>query len=82
MISSAFTKKVPTKGSISVRYSKCAAIAQTNAPAEIKKKSQNMPVFFFFCSMNDDFETIFAKLGQLGQKSLVCLIHNQKFSLN
>jgi hypothetical protein len=68
MISSAFTKKVPTKGNIRVRYSKCAAIAQTNAAEEIKKKSQNMPVFLFFCSMNIVFETIFAKLGQIPQK--------------
>jgi hypothetical protein len=73
MISSAFTKNVPRNGKIRVRYSKCDAIAQTKAPQEIKKKSQNIPVFFFFCSMNTFFETIFAKLGQLPQKVTVFL---------
>ena len=61
MISSAFTKNVPANGKIKVRYSKCEAIAQTKAPQEIKKKSQNIPVFFFFCSMNTVFEKLFLR---------------------
>ena len=61
MISIALTKKVPINGRIIVKYSKCAAIAQRKHAVEIKKRSQNIPVFFFFCSMNTVFEKLFLR---------------------
>jgi hypothetical protein len=61
MISIALTKKVPTKGRIIVKYSKCDEIAQIKHAQEIKKRTQNIPVFFFFCSMNSVFEKLFLR---------------------
>ena len=61
MISIAFTKKVPRKGRIIVKYSKCAEIAQIKQAQEIKKRIQNIPVFFFCCSMNTVFEKLFLR---------------------
>ena len=69
MISSAFTKNVPTKGSNSVRYSKCAAIAQIKAAEEIKNITQNIPVFLFCCSMNTDFCNYFCEIRSIASKS-------------
>jgi hypothetical protein len=76
MMSSAFTKKVLTKGKIRVRYSKCAEIAQTNAAEEIKKKIQNMPVFFLFCSMNDILMSYFYKIRPITSK-VTCFLDSQ-----
>jgi hypothetical protein len=51
MISIALTKEVQTKGSISVKYEKWEAMAQTRAAVEAKNSNQYNPVFFFCCSM-------------------------------
>ena len=69
MRSSAFTKKVPAKGNINVRYSKCDEIAQTNIAAEIKNMTQNIPVFFFCRSMNAVLLDYFYEIRSITSKS-------------
>jgi hypothetical protein len=47
-----------------------------------KKEPKYAGIFPFLFHEYKFFETIFAKLGQLPQKSPVPLIHNQKIKLN
>jgi hypothetical protein len=50
-MSSAFTKKVQTKGIIMVKYSQCAKHANKNAAVDSKNKNQYRPVDFLDVSM-------------------------------
>jgi hypothetical protein len=55
IISKAFTKKVATKGMISVNQGQCVAIAMINAAVETKNNNQYNPLDFLFASMNKNF---------------------------
>jgi hypothetical protein len=59
MMSIASTKKVVTKGMISVSHGQCNMIAAASAAEEIKNNNQYNPLDLRFTSMKN----IFAKIG-------------------
>jgi hypothetical protein len=61
IISIASTKKVVTKGKISVSQGQCVATASTSAAVEIKNNNQYKPLLFLFTSM----KKICAKIRQM-----------------
>jgi len=60
MMSRASTKKVVTKGMISVSQGQCKAIARISAAVDTKNNNQYKPLDFFFTSI----EIIFAKIRE------------------
>jgi hypothetical protein len=54
-MSNAITKKVATKGMISVSQGQCAQIANAKAAAETKNNNQNSPFDLRFTSIEENF---------------------------
>jgi hypothetical protein len=63
-MSNASTKKVVTKGRISVSHGQCVAIAKISAAVEIKNNNQYRPFLFLLASI----EKICAKIRAVGHK--------------
>ena len=51
IISRAFTNEVATKGRISVSHSQWVKMANNNAAVDARKTSNQIPLYFFFCSI-------------------------------